>query len=157
MLPTTSEPASWATRTVVIVDASLVIDAVTDSGALGEAARVALVDHPAHEPLLAPGHFAVEVMSGLWAAANRPTHPLAPDGVEQALRDAASLEVTVEGTPWDDVRRAWELSRASLRYADAVYVAAAERHGIALLTTDGRIERAGAPVRCEVVTVGRRA
>lgn len=153
MLCRTSAPATWATLPVVIVDASLVIDAVTDSGMLGDAARLALANHPVHEQLLAPGHFAVEVMSGLWAAANRPTHPLAPDGVEQALQDAASLEITIEGTPWDDVRRAWELSRASLRYADAVYVAAAERHGLALLTTDGRIERSGAPVRCDVVTI----
>lgn len=137
----------------MIVDASLVIDAVTDSGALGDAARLALGDHPAHELLLAPGHFTIEVMSGLWAAANRPAHPLEPDGVDQALHDAASLEITIDATPWDDVRRAWELSRASLRYADAVYVATAERYGFALLTTDGRIGRSGAPVRCDVVTV----
>jgi predicted nucleic acid-binding protein len=141
----------------VIVDASLVIDAVTDGGALGDAARFALAEHSPHELLLAPGHFPVEVMSGLWAAARRPTHPLPTDGVEQALRDAASLEITIDATSWDDVQRAWQLSRSSLRYADAVYVATAERHGVALLTTDGRIARCGAPVRCEVITVRGKA
>ncbi len=30
--------------------------------------------------------------------------------------------------PWSDVHRAWALAQASLRYADAIYVAAAERH-----------------------------
>jgi hypothetical protein len=40
----------------VIVDASLIIDAVADAGPLGAAARDALGDLPALEPLLAPGH-----------------------------------------------------------------------------------------------------
>jgi predicted nucleic acid-binding protein len=30
----------------------------------------------------------------------------------------------IEGMPWEDAQRAWELSQASLRYADAVFVAA---------------------------------
>lgn len=137
----------------MIVDASAVIDAVTDAGPRGKAARRALADHPASEPLLAPGHLAIEVLSGLVAAAHRPTHPLQPDQIEQALLDAASLEIAIEGTPWDDVRRAWELAQTSLRYPDAVYVAGAERHGLALLTSDTRIERSGAPIRCAIVTI----
>jgi hypothetical protein len=56
----------------VIVDASLVIDAVADSGPRGVAAREALAAAPATEPLISPGHFAFEMMSGLGAAANRP-------------------------------------------------------------------------------------
>lgn len=138
----------------MIVDASVVIDAVTDSGPRGQAARRALADHPASEPLLAPGHLAIEILSGLVAAAHRPTHPLQPDEVEQALRDAEALEITIEGTPWADVRRAFELAQTSLRYPDAVYVAGAERHGVALLTSDARIERSGAPMRCAIVTIG---
>ncbi len=85
-----------------------------------------LAAQPAAEPLIAPGHFAVEVMSGL-----------------------------IEATPWDDVHRAWVLSEGSLRYADAVYVAAAERHATALLTADARIERSGAPLTCTIVTSAR--
>jgi predicted nucleic acid-binding protein len=137
----------------VIIDASIVIDAVTDSGPRGQGARDALADHPASEPLLAPGHLAVEILSGLVAAANRPTHPLHPDQIEQALLDAEALEITIEATPWADVRRAWVLARASLRYPDAVYVASAERHAIALLTSDARIERSGAPMRCPIITI----
>jgi len=137
----------------VIVDASAVIDAVSDSGPRGRAARRALADHPASEPLLAPGHLAVEVLSGLVAAAHRPSHPLQPDQIDHALRDAAAFEITIEGTPWDDVRRAWTLAQASLRYPDAVYVASAERHRCPLLTSDARIERSGAPIRCAIVTI----
>jgi predicted nucleic acid-binding protein len=137
----------------VIVDASVVIDAVTDSGPSGQAARRALADHPASGPLLAPGHLAVEILSGLVAAANRPNHPLQRAQIEHALQDAAALEITIEATPWTDARRAWALAQASLRYRDAVYVAAAERHATALLTSDARIERSGAAIHCPVITI----
>jgi predicted nucleic acid-binding protein len=137
----------------VIVDASVIVDVVTDAGPRGRAARRALADHPASEPLLSPGHLAVEVLSGLVAAANRSNHPLQPAQIEQALQDAAALEITIEGTPWTDVRRAWSLAQGSLRYPDAVYVAAAERHATALLTSDARIERSGAAIRCPVITI----
>lgn len=136
----------------MIVDASVIIDSVTDSGPRGDSARQSLADHPASEPLIAPGHFAFEVMSGLRAAANRPHHPLRADEIEQALLDAEQFEVLIDATPWTDVHRASELSEA-LRYADAVYVACAERHDVAFLTSDARIARSGAPVRCKIITV----
>jgi len=137
----------------VIVDASLVIDAVADPGPRGIAARDALAAQPAAEPLLAPGHFAVEVMSGLNAAANRPHHPFRAADLPQALQDVESFEILIEATPWVDVHRAWTLASGSLRYADAIYVAAAERHATALLTADARIERSGAPINCKIITV----
>ncbi len=137
----------------MIVDASLVIDAVTDPGPRGRAARDALAAQPPGEPLIAPGIFAFEVLSGLRAAANRPAHPLREDQVGGALADAEALQIDIEATPWSDVRRAWTLAQASLRYADAIYVAAAERHHTALLTADSRIERSGAPITCQIVTV----
>lgn len=93
------------------------------------------------------------MLSGLMAAANRPNHPLQSDQVEQALLDAEALEITIEATPWGDVRRAWALAQASLRYPDAIYIASAERHATALLTSDARIERSGAPIRCPIITV----
>lgn len=137
----------------MIVDASLVIDAVADPGTRGVAARDALAAQPATEPFIAPGHFAFEIMSGLKAAANRPNHPFQITDLAPALRDAESFEIVIEAIPWTDVHRAWALAEGSLRYADAIYVAAAERHGTGLLTTDARIERSGALVRCEIITV----
>lgn len=137
----------------MIVDASVVIDAVADPGPLGVAARQALKRRPAAEALKAPGHFPIEVMSGLRAAAGRPGFPLEHDSIPQALSDAADLGIDIERTPWRDVHRAWELAQGSLRYADALYVAAAERLGTALITTDGRIARSGAPIECRVITV----
>ena len=137
----------------MIVDASVVIDAVADPGPRGVAARAALAVVPAAEPLTAPGHFAFEVMSGLAAAASRPSHPLQSAELSAALQDAQSFEITIEATPWADIHRAWALAQASLRYADAVYVAAAERHNTALLTADARIGRSGAPIGCEIIIV----
>lgn len=137
----------------MVVDASVVVDAVCDAGPRGVAARGALGEQPPGEPLLAPGHFAVEILSALRAAANRPDHPFQAADVPQALHDAESYEITIEATPWVDVHRARKLSEQSLRYADAVYVAAAERHRTTLLTSDGRIERSGAALQCQVVTV----
>lgn len=136
----------------MIVDASLVIDAVADSGPRGVAAREVLASEPASEPFIAPGHFAFEVMSGLRAAANRPHHPFQPPGIPQALLDAESFEIVIEATPWVDVHRAATLAAGSMRYADAIYVAAAERHGTTLLTADARIARSGAPFTCEIRT-----
>lgn len=137
----------------MIVDASVIIDAVASSGARGFAARAALASQPAAEPLVAPGHFAIEILSGLRAAAKRPGHPLTADDVTEALNDAEHFRVGIESTPWTDVLRGWELAQASLRYTDAVYVAAAERHRTGLLTADARIERSGAPMTCRIVTI----
>jgi predicted nucleic acid-binding protein len=138
----------------MIIDASVAIDAVTDSGHRGSAAREALRKLSAAEPLVAPGHFPIELLSGLRAAANRPGHPLRIESIPQILLEVEDLGVTMEATPWADVRRAWVLAQSSLRYADAVYVAAAERHGTALLTADARLERSGAVISCDIVIVG---
>ncbi|MEI2638425.1 MAG: type II toxin-antitoxin system VapC family toxin [Microthrixaceae bacterium] len=137
----------------MIVDASLVIDTVADSGWRGRVARTALAAVPAFEPVVAPGHFAFEVMSGLRAEANRPGHPLTDDEVNRALGDAQNLQIDIESTPWSDVLRAWELAQQPLCYADIIYVAAAERHQTALMTADSRIERSGAAIRCKVITI----
>lgn len=137
----------------MIVDASVVIDAVADPGPRGVAARDVLAAVPATEHLSAPGHFAIEVMSGLEAAANRPGHPLQAVDLPHALQDAESYEITIETTPWADVHRAWALSQGSLRYAGAIYIAAAERHNTALLTADVRLGRSGASIGCEIITV----
>lgn len=137
----------------MIVDASVVIDAVADNGARGDAARESMAGIPADEPAVAPGHFAIEVLSGLRAVANRPGNSFRMRDIPAALADAEALGVQVESTHWVDIRRAWGLAAGSLRYTDAVYVAAAERHGTVLLTADARIARSGAPIGCVVRTV----
>lgn len=137
----------------MIVDSSVVIDALTDPGPRGMSARNALAEQPAGEPLIAPGHFAFEIMSGLRAVANRPASGFTAAEVSSALRAAESLGITIEATPWVDVRRAWDLAQSSLTYADAIYVAAAERRATTLVTADARIGRSGAAVTCRIHTL----
>ena len=137
----------------MIIDASVVIDAVADPGDRGAVARAAIGNHPPMEPLVAPGILAFEMMSGLHAAARRPGHPLDEGEVSDALADAAAYEIRLERIPWDDVLRAWELSQGSLRCADAIFVAAADRLHMTLLTSEARIERSGAMVGCTIMTL----
>lgn len=67
------------------------------------------------------------------------------DGPGEAHRRwVEGLGITIEATPWVDVHRVWALSQGSMRYADAFYVAAAERRSTTLITTDARIARSGA-------------
>jgi predicted nucleic acid-binding protein len=136
----------------VIVDASVIVDALTDELERGAAARESLSRISDSEALIAPAHFAIELMSGLRAVAKRPGRLFSLDDVPRALAHAGSLGIDVEPTPWGDISRAWELS-GSLRFTDALYVASAERHDTAFLTCDMRIARSGAPFTCPVLTV----
>lgn len=140
----------------MIIDASVAIDAIADSGRRGISARETLGSLPASEALIAPGHFAIEILSGFNALATRPASSFHVDEIAPALADAADLGVTIEATPWEDVARAWDLAQQSLTYADAIYVAAAERHRTALLTSDARLERSGAGFNCPVIVIPTR-
>jgi hypothetical protein len=83
--------------------------------------------------------------------ANRPSHPLLPDQVEQALLDADALEITIEATPWPMSGAPGPLPGHLC--AIPTRFTSAERHDMALLTSDARIERSGAPTRCPIITV----
>lgn len=135
----------------MIVDTSLVVDAVTDSGERGGAAR-----HELSSPgvtFRAPGLLAIEVLSALRRLAADSRADFTIDDVPAALTEAEAYGIHIEGTPWSDVGRAWELSHGSIRYTDGVFVAAAERHRAPLLTTDVRLSRSRAKIRCEIVNV----
>lgn len=66
-----------------------------DPGPRGIAVRGVLAAQPAAEPLCAPGHFAVELMSGLNTAANRPDHPFQTADLTQAFQDGESFEILI--------------------------------------------------------------
>jgi predicted nucleic acid-binding protein len=127
---------------LIVIDASVLANALTDDGALGQVARAELAsdDHWA-----APGHVHVETFSAVRGRllgatisderAREATHALAEAAIE--LLPTAPL-----------LQRMWEL-RANLSAYDAAYVAAAEATECALLTADARLARAP-HVRCEV-------
>jgi predicted nucleic acid-binding protein len=127
---------------LIVVDASVLVDAFTDDGPAGERSRAELARD---EHWLAPEHFYVEVLSAL-----RGLHlggKLGARRAGDALDAVAASNVElVHAKPL--LHRMWEL-RDNLSGYDAAYVATAESLRCPLLTADARLARAsGLP--CEV-------
>ena len=132
---------------MIVVDASVVANALADDGADGDLARRRLLD--AGE-LAAPDLVDVETTSVLrrrWLAGD-----LSARRFSTAVDDLGDLAVVrVPTLPL--MRRAYEL-RANVTAYDAAYVALAEHLGWVLLTADSRLARApGITCTVEVVTV----
>jgi predicted nucleic acid-binding protein len=132
---------------VIVVDASVVANAVGDDSALGTAARTALRTDP---DIWAPDLVDVEAMSTLrrrWRAGM-----LTADQLEQAADDLRMLPI-VRRPMIGLMRRAFEL-RDNVTPYDAAYVALAEGLGCTLVTGDRRLANAPS-LRCtvEVITV----
>jgi predicted nucleic acid-binding protein len=127
---------------VIVVDASLMVDALTDDGPAGAAAEAELAADPRWA---APEHLRVEVTSavrGRWLAGK-----IAASRADEAVR--ALNRFTVSPAAWADIAdRVWEL-RHEVNSCDAAYLAAAEIHGCPLVTTDGKLLGCRSR-RCEV-------
>jgi predicted nucleic acid-binding protein len=130
---------------VIVVDAALMVDALTDDGPVGDAAQAALA---ADLHWAAPEHLRVEVTSairGRWLAGK-----LTDQRADAAVRTLNRL--TVRYAPWDELAdRVWELRR-NVTPHDAAYLALAEARGCRLVTTDGTL-RDCPGLRCEVHVV----
>jgi predicted nucleic acid-binding protein len=122
----------------VIVDATAMVAAIGDPGAVGEAARAQLSSAPAWH---APAHMAVEVVRIFDRLAR---HGQLTDGqarvyamhMVDGIGAAVVLHVDRSLLP-----AAWSM-RANLSTYDAVYVALAEQLSLPLLTADLRLARA---------------
>jgi predicted nucleic acid-binding protein len=126
----------------LVVDASVVVAALVDSGEAGRWAEDVLVsDH-----LAAPHLMPVEVANVLRRASA--SGEVSPDVASLAHADLQALRV--ELFPYEVIaRRAWEL-RENLTLYDAWYVATAELLGAKLATLHRRLTRAAGP-RCAFV------
>jgi predicted nucleic acid-binding protein len=127
---------------VVVVDASVFVDAVAFEGEAGAAARTELNSLQA---FAVPDVFRAEVVSALRSLvlAGR----LDFGRSEQALRQLR--EISVDLFPFEPyLRRVWEL-RENLSVYDAWYVALAEGLETVLITADSRLANAPGP-RCLV-------
>jgi predicted nucleic acid-binding protein len=128
----------------VVVDASVLVDALTSGGPTGDRARAALRG----ARWAAPEHVRVEVfhaVRGRWLAGK-----LDRSAAETAVHRLARL--AVETVPSEVLLdRMWEL-RDNLSGYDAAYVAAAEHLGVELVTAD-RWLNAAPGLRCGVVLV----
>lgn len=127
---------------MIVIDASVVANALADDGEDGKLTRRHLLDAT---ELAAPDLVDVETMSVLrrrWLAGD-----LTARRFSAAVDDLADLAMARMPT-LPLMHRAYEL-RANLTAYDATYVALAEHLDWVLLTADSRIARAPG-VRCEV-------
>lgn len=129
---------------MIVVDASVLIDALLDDGPAGTSARAALT---LDAEWAAPPVLLVEVLSVTRRRTLR--EEIAAQRAADAVDVLSGLEVT-----WVDptalVPRIWAL-RDDVAACDAAYVAAAELLGCDLLTGDHRLAGASGP-RCRVRT-----
>jgi predicted nucleic acid-binding protein len=127
---------------VIVVDASVLANAMADDGGDGATARVRLTDAGA---LAAPDLIDVETVAVLrkrWISGD-----LTDQRFSDAVDDLEDLDLTRYPT-LPLMRRAFDL-RANVTAYDAVYVALAERLKCTLLTADSRL--ASAPtISCTV-------
>ncbi len=127
---------------MIVIDASVVANALADDGDDGDLARRRLLDAT---ELAAPDLVAVETVSVLrrrWLAGD-----LTARRFSSAVDDLTDLAMSrVPTLPL--MRRAYEL-RGNVTAYDASYVALAEHLGWVLLTADSRLTKAPG-VRCDV-------
>ncbi len=131
---------------MIVVDASVLLDALLDDGDAGAAARAAL---GTDLRWAAPPHLFVEVLSVT-------RRRLLRGGITRRRAEEAVAALGEMEVQWVDpaavVHRIWEL-RDNVTAFDAAYVAAAEQLRCDLVTGDRRLA-AAAGVRCTVRVVG---
>jgi predicted nucleic acid-binding protein len=130
---------------VIVVDASVVADALIDDGPVGTAARTVLT---ADQHWAAPAHLCVEVISVI--RGKLLGRKIGPDRARDAIRALPNLvidEVPIARL----VDRILQL-RGNLSPYEAAYVAAAEGLDCPLVTGDGRLAKAPG-LRCAINVV----
>ncbi len=127
---------------MLVVDASLLADALLDDTVVGDRARGELATD---DQWAAPHHIFVEIMSVVRGKLleRKITLKRADDAVT-ALQDVVVNKID----PDQLTSRMWEL-RGNITSCDAAYVAAAELLNCPLITGDHRLARARG-VRCEI-------
>lgn len=116
-----------------MVDASLLVEALTDDGPVGDRTHAVLA---ADTHWLAPEHLPVEVTSAV--RGRLLGGKLTVDRADRAVSTLRRL--TLDFSPWSAIAdRVWEL-RANLTPYDASYVALAEMWDCPLVTTDRKLE-----------------
>ncbi len=129
---------------MIVVDASVVVAALSDDAGFGASVR----DRLRGQSLAAPHLLPVEVAAAWRRLVG--AGQLEGSRAERALDDLALVKVTL--VPHGPLLvRSWEL-RSNLSTYDAMYVALAESLGVPLFTLDTRMTRAPGP-RCEFIDV----
>lgn len=130
---------------MIATDASVVVDALVDTGLSGQRAHKALASDPSW---VAPPHFHLEVTSAVLRLMQSAVISVAD--ADRAIAGLVALRVRLV-EPALLLGRVWDL-RDNLTPYDAAYVAVAEVAQCRLLTTDRRL--AAAPgIRCDVTVL----
>jgi predicted nucleic acid-binding protein len=130
---------------VIVIDASVLANAIADDQADGDAARDAIRQHGGASAPDLVDVATVAVLRKRWLAGTLPGHRFA-----SAVRDLK--ELAIERYPTRQlVWRAYEL-RENITAYDAAYVALAEALDCPLVTADARLARSPG-IRCEVELV----
>lgn len=128
----------------MVVDASVLVDALASSGTAGERARQTLQG----VRWAAPEHLRVEVFHAIRGRAIG--SKIDPESARRFVQRLSRAAITTVATG-PLLERMWEL-RANLSGYDAAYVASAEHLGVSLVTADARL--AAAPgLRCQISLV----
>ena len=132
---------------MIVVDASVLADALIDDGPQSESARAELAKD---SQWAAPAHLLVEVVSVIRGKVFGSKSGLIR--ATEAVTGSSQL-VVIQVSAGQLVERMWEL-RDNLSAYDAAYVAAAEMPGCPLITSDARLAKANG-VRCAARLVPR--
>jgi predicted nucleic acid-binding protein len=125
---------------VIVVDANVMVFALSSATAPGDAARAALTED---DLWLAPAHMPLEVLRTLRrAVVGRHLDESAAVAAFTALTEA---EVTYVGATPALLRMVWAM-RHNVSAYDAAYLAVAAEHGAALVTLDARLAKAAGQV-----------
>jgi predicted nucleic acid-binding protein len=119
---------------VIVLDAAALVDVVIDQPSASW-----VLDHISGHDVCAPAHQPAEVLSALTRLSRGGV--LDPSRADQALAEAWALEQEFVVPTLAHARRAMQL-RANVRVLDGLYLALAEEHRCALVTTDRRLAAA---------------
>jgi predicted nucleic acid-binding protein len=129
----------------VVVDSSVVVAALVDTGAVGAWAEKILEQ----DSLYAPGHLSVEVVNVIRRLERG--KGITEQEANGAFQDLMELDVELHGFEAFS-ERVWEL-RHNVAIYDGWYVALAEALDVPLATLDARLAKAEGP-KCRFLTPG---
>jgi predicted nucleic acid-binding protein len=127
---------------LIVVDASALARAIAYDGSPGASARSVLAED---EHWAAPEHWRIEVISAVRGLLLG--RKITEERARRAFEAVGCLSV-IPVSVGDLLDRIWDL-RGNVTAYDAAYVAAAELHGVPLVTADSRLARAGG-LRCAI-------
>jgi predicted nucleic acid-binding protein len=132
---------------VIVVDASVMVVALSSPSAPGDAARAAMT---ADDAWLAPAHMPLEVLRTLRRAVVG--GHLAEDDAVAAFTGLLSFEITYVGANDPLLRAVWAMRHNVFAY-DAAYLAVAAEYDAPLVTFDSRLATAATQVMPELPVV----